>query len=68
MLHSNFLADMEVMCLVRTSKAATNMGVANAGKQWLIEVLCFYFTLVLGDRLVFLNARLRQAPNRSIFK
>jgi hypothetical protein len=40
------------------------MGLAKAGGQLLIEVLCFYFTLVLGDRLVLLYARLRQAPNR----
>lgn len=29
-----------------------------------IKQLCFYLTLVLGDRLVLLNARLRQAQNR----
>lgn len=50
---------------IRTdSRAAANMGLAKAGGQWLIKVLRFYFTLVLGDRLVLLNARLRQAPNR----
>ena len=46
------------------SKAAGNMGLAIAGVQWLIEVLCFYFTFVLADSLVLLNARHRQAPNR----
>ncbi len=40
------------------------MGLAKAGGHWLIEQLCFYFTFVLGDRLVFLTARLRQAPIR----
>jgi hypothetical protein len=39
------------------------MGLAIAGKQWLIEVLCFHFTFVLDDSLVLLNARHRQAPN-----
>jgi hypothetical protein len=46
------------------SKAAGNMGLAIAGGQWLIEVLCFYFTFVLADSLVLLNARHRQAPKR----
>jgi len=41
------------------SRAAANMGLAKTGGQWLIEVLCFYFTLVLGDSLVLLYARLR---------
>lgn len=30
-------------------RAAANMGLAKAGGQWLIERLCFLFTLVLGD-------------------
>ena len=34
----------------RTDRRATdNMGLAKAGGQWLIEQLCFLFTLVLGD-------------------
>ncbi len=41
-----------------------NMGLAIAGGQWLIEVLCFYFTFVLADSLVLLNARHRQAQKR----
>ena len=43
---------------------AANKGLAIAGGQWLIEVLCFYFTFVLADRLVLLKARHRQAPKR----
>jgi len=46
------------------SRAAANKGLAIAGGQWLIEVLCFYFTFVLADSLVLRNARHRQAPNR----
>ena len=45
-------------------KSAANMGLAKAGVQWLIEQLCFLFTFVLGDTLVLLNARLRQALKR----
>jgi hypothetical protein len=41
-----------------------NKGLAIAGVQWLMEVFCFYFTFVLADRLVLLNARHRQAPKR----
>ena len=40
------------------------MGLAIAGGQWLMEVLCFYFTFVLADSLVLRNARHRQAPKR----
>lgn len=40
------------------------MGLAIVGGQWLIEVLCFYFTFVLADSFVLRNARHRQAPNR----
>jgi len=46
------------------STAAANMGLAIAGGQWLIEVLCFYFTFVLADSLVLRNARHRQALKR----
>jgi len=46
------------------SMPAANMGLAKAGRQWLIEMLCFYFTLVLGDSLVLLTASLHQAPKR----
>jgi hypothetical protein len=46
------------------SKAAANKVLAIAGGQWLMEVLCFYFTFVLADSLVLRNARHRQAPNR----
>jgi hypothetical protein len=45
---------------------AANMGLAIAGGQWSIEVLCFYFTFVLADSLVLRNARHRQAPKRKI--
>jgi len=46
------------------NKPAGNKGLAIAGGQWLIEVLCFYFTFVLAYSLVLRNARHRQAPNR----
>lgn len=49
---------------LRMSIPAANMGLAKAGRQWLIEMLCFYFTLVLGDSLVLLTASLHQAPKR----
>ena len=42
----------------------THKGLAIAGGQCVIEVLCFYFTFVLADSLVLLNARHRQAPKR----
>lgn len=42
----------------------THMGLAIAGVQWLIEVLCFYFTFALADSFVLLNARHRQAQKR----
>ena len=46
-----------------------NMGLAIAGGQCLIEVLCFSQTSVLADSLVLRNARHRQAPKRcAIFK
>jgi len=53
-----------VEILVSKRTAAGNMGLAIAGVQWLIEVLCFYFTFVLADSFVLRNARHRQAPNR----
>ena len=31
------------------------MGLLQAGRQWLIEVLCFLFTFVLVDRLVLIS-------------
>src|SRR5436190_1203761 len=40
------------------------MCLAIAGGQWLIEVLCFYFTFMLADSLVLLNVRHRKALNR----
>jgi len=46
------------------SRAAANMGLAIAGGQWLIEMLCFYFTFVLADSFVLRNAHHRQAPKR----
>jgi hypothetical protein len=54
------------MMFVDTDKRtpAANKGLAIAGGQWLMEVLCFYFTFVLADSLVLLNARHRQAPKR----
>lgn len=39
-----------------------NMDLAKAVGQCICEVLCIYFTLVLGYRLVLINARLRLAP------
>jgi|GEM_PF-3060644 len=46
-------------------KARTaNIGLPKAGLTWVIEQLCFYFTFVLGDRLVLLMPRLRQAVKR----
>jgi len=48
------------------SKTAANKGLAIAGVQWLIEVLCFYQTSVLADSLVLRNARHRQAPKRCV--
>lgn len=45
-------------------KTTANMGLAIAGGQWLIEVLCFYQPFVLADSLVLLNARHRQPPDR----
>ena len=32
------------LTFIGESKTAGNMGLAKAGGQWLIEVLCFYFT------------------------
>src|SRR5688572_19029972 len=43
--------------------SSCNKGLAIAGGQWLIEVLCFYFAFVLADSFVR-NARHRQAPKR----
>lgn len=45
-------------------KPTANKGLAIAGGQWLIEVLCFYFTFALADSFVLRNARHRQAPER----
>ena len=39
-----------------------NMGLAIAGGQWLNKVLCYYFTFVLADSLVLLNARRTPSP------
>ena len=51
--------------LLRTkSKATANKGLAIAGGQWLIEVLCFVSSVVLADSLVLRNARHRQAQKR----
>jgi len=49
---------------MRKRKPAANSGLAIAGGQWIIEVLCFYFKFVLADSLVLLNARHRQAQKR----
>jgi len=46
------------------NKPAANKALAIAGRQWFIEVLCFYFTFVLADSLVLRNARHRQAQKR----
>lgn len=40
-------------------KTTANKALAIAGGQWLMEVLCFYFTFVLADSLVLRNARHR---------
>ncbi len=41
--------------MTKESKPAGNMGLPQAGRQWLIELLCFLFTFVLADRLVLLS-------------
>lgn len=48
----------------RTEAHAHNKGLAKAGEQWLTEVLCFYFTLVLGNSDVLLNPPLYKAAKR----
>jgi len=58
------MCELETVWLRCENKAAANKGLAIAGGQWLIEVLCFYFTFVLADSLVLRNARHRQAPKR----
>lgn len=55
---------MDNKLLTETEARTANKGLAIAGGQWLIEVLCFYFTFVLADSLVLRNARHRQAPKR----
>jgi len=55
---------LETVVLRGNSKAAANMGLAIAGGQCLIEVLCFVSSAVLADSLVLRNARHRQAPKR----
>jgi hypothetical protein len=53
--------------MTRTDRtAAANKGLAIAGGQWLMEVLCFYFTFVLANSFVLRNARHRQAPKRCL--
>jgi hypothetical protein len=52
----NFLTD-------RKARTA-NMGLAIAGGQWLIEVLCLVSSAVLAESLVLRNARHRQAKKR----
>ncbi|MBP7541221.1 MAG: hypothetical protein KA802_14980 [Saprospiraceae bacterium] len=39
------------------------MGLAIAGGQWLIEVLCFYFTFVLADSLCFVMPAIAKPRN-----
>lgn len=48
----------------QNEKTTANMGLAKAGEQWLIEVLCFYQTSVLANSLAPRIRHLRQAPNR----
>lgn len=55
---------MTLQTFGQREERTANMGLAIAGGRWLIEVLCFYFTFVLADSLVLLNARHRQAQNR----
>lgn len=43
---------------------AANIGLPKAGQTCIIEQLCFYFTCVLGDRLVLLMPCLQQAVKR----
>lgn len=50
--------------MTKDSKPAGNIGLPKAGVKCVIEQLCFYFTFVLGDRLVLLMPRLWQAVNR----
>lgn len=47
---------------------AANKGLAIAGRQWLIEVLCFYQTSVLVDTFVPPNACHRLAQKRQVVK
>jgi len=54
----------DFLAAIAHRRCRLNKGLAIAGGQWLIEVLCFYFTFVLADSLVLRNARHRQAPNR----
>ena len=57
--------EISTVLLRGQSITAANKGLAIAGGQWLIEVLCFYFTFVLADSLVLRNARLRKYSNVS---
>lgn len=47
------VCELQTLPLRTNSTAAANKGLPQAGRQWLIEVLCFLFTFVLADRLVF---------------
>jgi hypothetical protein len=62
--HPNYSGYAWYRMKVSIENTTCNMCLAKAGRQLLIEMLCFYFTFVLTDRLIFLNARHHQAPNR----
>ncbi len=62
---ANIFVDIGTTQFRGRSQAAGNRGLAIAGGQWLLEVLNFYLTYTLDDRLVPRNARHRQAPNRN---
>jgi len=60
----NMTANLTLQTLVDRKARTANIGLPKAGLTWVIEQLCFYFTFVLGDRLVLLMPRLRQAVKR----
>jgi len=56
-MFQNFLTPLSQLC-------NRHMGLAIAGGQCLIEVLCFVSSVVLADSSVLRNARHRQAQKR----
>jgi len=51
----NSSGNFRLDCFGQTAAHAGNMGLPQAGRQCIIEVLCFLFTFVLADRLVLLS-------------